>query len=125
MGGAGSWIAFKEIVAHLAEHRVSAIPVVDACHRVLGVVSEADLLLKEEFPEPEENLPLWWTKQARLDRAKAAGRRRLHTGRQAPWEGGRPALPGACRGDDAGGARLAAGIAGARRFPWNAAYKMS
>jgi CBS domain-containing protein len=63
---------FKEIVARLAEHRVSAVPVVDDGRRVLGVVSEADLLLKEEFPEPEQDLPLWWTKRARLDRAKAA-----------------------------------------------------
>jgi CBS domain-containing protein len=39
---------------------------------VLGVVSEADLLLKEEFPEPEQDIPLWWTRRARLDRAKAA-----------------------------------------------------
>ena len=63
---------FKEIVARLAEHRVSAVPVVDDSRRVLGVVSEADLLLKEEFPEPEQNLPLWWTRWARLDREKAA-----------------------------------------------------
>jgi CBS-domain-containing membrane protein len=63
---------FKEFVAHLAEHRVSAVPVVDDHNRVLGVVSEADLLLKEEFPEPEQDLPPWWTKRTRLDRAKAA-----------------------------------------------------
>jgi CBS domain-containing protein len=63
---------FKEIVARLAEHRISAVPVVDDSRRVLGVVSEADLLLKEEFPEPEQDLPLWWTRRSRLDRAKAA-----------------------------------------------------
>jgi CBS-domain-containing membrane protein len=63
---------FKEIVGRLAEQRVSAVPVVDDSRRVLGVVSEADLLLKEEFPEPEQDLPLWWTRRARLDRAKAA-----------------------------------------------------
>jgi len=37
----------KEIVRRLAERRVSALPVVDLEGRVLGVVSEADLLLKE------------------------------------------------------------------------------
>jgi CBS domain-containing protein len=63
---------FKEIVARLAQHQISAVPVVDHDQRVLGVVSEADLLLKEEFPEPKQDLPLWWTKRARLDRAKAA-----------------------------------------------------
>jgi CBS domain-containing protein len=63
---------FKEIVVRLAEHRVSAVPVVDNDQRVLGVVSEADLLLKEEYPEPEQDIPLWWTKRTRLNRAKAA-----------------------------------------------------
>jgi CBS domain-containing protein len=63
---------FKEIVARLAQHRVSAVPVVDNDQRVLGVVSEADLLLKEEFPEPEKDLPRWSTRRARLERGKAA-----------------------------------------------------
>jgi CBS domain-containing protein len=64
---------FKEIVARLAEHRVSALPVVDDDGLVLGVVSEADLLLKEEFPEPDQDIPLFWTKRRRLERDKAAG----------------------------------------------------
>jgi CBS domain-containing protein len=64
---------FKEIVARLAEHRVSAVPVVDDAGWVLGVVSEADLLLKEEFPDPDQDLPLFWTKRRRLEREKAAG----------------------------------------------------
>ena len=63
---------FKEIVVRLAEHRVSAVPVVDDSGLVLGVVSEADLLLKEEFPEPDKHIPLWWTKRARMEREKAA-----------------------------------------------------
>jgi CBS-domain-containing membrane protein len=62
---------FKEVVARLAQHRVSAVPVVDD-NRVLGVVSEADLLLKEEFPEPEMDIPLRWTRRARRERGKAA-----------------------------------------------------
>jgi len=64
---------FKEIVARLAQHRVSALPVVDDAGRVLGVVSEADLLLKEEFPDPDADLPLFWTRRRRLERDKAAG----------------------------------------------------
>jgi CBS domain-containing protein len=63
---------FKDIVARLAEHRVSAVPVVDDAGRVLGVVSEADLLLKEEFPDPDQDIPLFWTKRRRLERDKAA-----------------------------------------------------
>lgn len=62
---------FKEIVARLAEHRLSAMPVVDDVGRVLGVVSEADLLLKEEFPQPDQDIPLFWTRRRRLEREKA------------------------------------------------------
>jgi CBS-domain-containing membrane protein len=43
--------AFKEVAGLLTERRVSALPVLDADGRVVGVVSEADLMLKEEFPE--------------------------------------------------------------------------
>jgi CBS domain-containing protein len=64
---------FKEIVVRLANQRVSAVPVVDDDGLVLGVVSEADLLLKEEFPDPDADIPLWWTKRRRLEREKAAG----------------------------------------------------
>jgi CBS domain-containing protein len=38
---------FKEMAARLREHRVSAFPVLDEDNRVIGVVSEADLLTKE------------------------------------------------------------------------------
>jgi CBS domain-containing protein len=69
----GPTTPFKEIVARLAEHRVSAIPVVDDAGLVLGVVSEADLLLKEEFPDPDQDAPLFWTRRRRLEREKAAG----------------------------------------------------
>jgi CBS domain-containing protein len=37
---------FKDIVERLERHRVSALPVVDAENKVLGVVSESDLLAK-------------------------------------------------------------------------------
>ncbi|MFJ9902193.1 CBS domain-containing protein [Streptomyces sp. NPDC101152] len=42
---------FRDIVLALAEGTVSAVPVVEADGRVVGVVSEADLLPKEEFRE--------------------------------------------------------------------------
>jgi len=64
---------FKEIVARLAGCRVSAVPVVDADGRVLGVVSEADLLLKEEHSDAEQGVPLVWTRRRRIEREKAAG----------------------------------------------------
>ncbi|MFG2125243.1 CBS domain-containing protein [Streptomyces sp. NPDC048710] len=43
--------AFKEIVRTMREWRVSALPVLDGGGRVVGVVSEADLLPKEEYRE--------------------------------------------------------------------------
>jgi len=39
---------FKEVARRLAEHRVAALPVIDARDRAIGIVSEADLLVKEE-----------------------------------------------------------------------------
>jgi CBS domain-containing protein len=63
---------FKEIAARLAQHRISAVPVVDADRRVLGIVTEADLLLKQEHPDPKGTVPLLWTRRRRQERAKAA-----------------------------------------------------
>ncbi|WP_449061925.1 CBS domain-containing protein [Planomonospora algeriensis] len=42
---------FKDVAEVLINHEVSAVPVVDGEGHVLGVVSEADLLRKEEFKE--------------------------------------------------------------------------
>ncbi|MDQ0989166.1 CBS domain-containing protein [Streptomyces sp. V3I7] len=41
--------AFKDIVRTMRRRRVSALPVLDHDGRVVGVVSEADLLRKEEY----------------------------------------------------------------------------
>jgi CBS domain-containing protein len=38
--------SFKDIVGALGRNRVSAVPVVDADHKVVGIVSESDLLAK-------------------------------------------------------------------------------
>ncbi|MFI2435886.1 CBS domain-containing protein [Streptomyces sp. NPDC018693] len=40
---------FKDVARALRLWHVSALPVVDSAHHVLGIVSEADLLPKEEF----------------------------------------------------------------------------
>ena len=39
---------FKQMVELIEQHRISALPVVDGQRRVIGVVSEADLILKED-----------------------------------------------------------------------------
>jgi len=44
---------YQKIVELLAERQVSAVPVVDGFRRVVGVVSEADLLHKIEFAGDE------------------------------------------------------------------------
>lgn len=40
---------FKELVTLMVEHGISAVPVVDNLRRLVGVVSEADTLAKQEF----------------------------------------------------------------------------
>ena len=49
--------SFKEIAATLRERRVSAFPVVDDDGRVIGVVSEADLIAKEALEGGYESHP--------------------------------------------------------------------
>ncbi|WP_055697377.1 CBS domain-containing protein [Streptomyces silaceus] len=44
---------FKEIVALMGQWKVSALPVLEGEGRVVGVVSEADLLPKEEFRDSD------------------------------------------------------------------------
>jgi CBS domain-containing protein len=61
--------AFKDIVRMMQDRKVSAVPVVDGGNKVVGVVSEADLLPKEEFRDSD---PDRYTQLRRLsDLAKA------------------------------------------------------
>lgn len=64
---------FKEIVRHMQEHRVSALPVVDDAGRPLGVVSEADLILKED-PDLEGDPHLFEGRRHRVEREKHAAK---------------------------------------------------
>ncbi len=63
---------FKDVVRTMHDHRVSAVPVVDEEQRLVGIVSEADLILKED-PELEEGVRLFEGRHRRQDREKAAG----------------------------------------------------
>jgi CBS-domain-containing membrane protein len=49
--------SFREMAAALREHRVSAFPVLDEGGKVVGVVSEADLLTKEALDSEPEGMP--------------------------------------------------------------------
>jgi CBS domain-containing protein len=66
---------FTEMVRRMAVHKVSALPVVDGDGRVVGIVSEADLLRKEEYQDEEEGRHWLEGRRERAARAKAAGRR--------------------------------------------------
>ncbi|MGW0765799.1 CBS domain-containing protein [Streptomyces sp. NPDC002676] len=60
---------FKDVVERMDEWKVSALPVLEGDGRVVGVVSEADLLPKEEFRDSD---PDRFTQRRRLsDLAKA------------------------------------------------------
>jgi CBS domain-containing protein len=63
---------YKEVVETLAEHAVSAVPVVAKDGRVVGIVSEADLLHKMEFAGLEPHVHLLERKRRRTARAKAS-----------------------------------------------------
>ena len=64
---------FKQIADVLAENHVSAVPVVDESGAVVGVISETDLLRKEEFQLDDR--PRWKVRGSRLialDKARAS-----------------------------------------------------
>ena len=64
---------FKEMAAVLRRYRVSALPVVDDAGRVLGVVSEADLLAKEALADPGPVAELVHRKDLRKAEGLTAG----------------------------------------------------
>jgi len=70
---------FKDIVKAVRQWQVSALPVVDAEHRVVGVVSEADLLPKEEFRTGTPDAPAMLGRPADLAKAGARTAEELMT----------------------------------------------
>jgi CBS domain-containing protein len=64
--------SFKEVARLLKERRVSGVPVVDDGGRVVGVVSEADLLAKAQYPRGQVARPFEGRRRRAL-RAKAGG----------------------------------------------------
>ena len=70
----GKDASFREMAAALREHRVSAFPVVDADEKVIGVVSEADMLAKEALGSEPQGMPGMITGLLRRkEHAKARG----------------------------------------------------
>lgn len=64
---------FKLLVRLIEENRISAIPIVDQDGRPVGIVSEADLLLKERHGEPDTAARLFHPRRSRTEVAKAEG----------------------------------------------------
>ncbi|MFI7439985.1 CBS domain-containing protein [Nonomuraea indica] len=63
---------FTEIVAAMRRYAVGAVTVIDAERRPVGVVSEADLLLKESDPV-RHSVSMFESRRQRQDHRKAAG----------------------------------------------------
>jgi len=63
---------FKTMVHLLQQHQIDALPVVGPDGRLLGIVSETDLALKEE-QRPSEPVPFLAGAAQRRQRAKAGG----------------------------------------------------
>ena len=64
---------YRAIVDALVEYRISAVPVVDETRRVVGVVSEADLLHRVEFLGEEHERRVFERPSRHEARAKAHG----------------------------------------------------
>jgi CBS-domain-containing membrane protein len=62
---------FKEVARVLADRGVSALPVLDENDRLAGVVSEADLLYKEEYGQQDARFRLLASPDERAARSKA------------------------------------------------------
>jgi CBS domain-containing protein len=66
----------KELARVLAEHHISALPVLDPDDRVIGIVSERDLLPKQANPIPRRRRwwqRLWQRRRTREDIRRAEG----------------------------------------------------
>ena len=70
--------SFKELAATLRQYRVSACPVIDDARRVIGLVSEADMLAKEALAEPGVVAGLMHHKDVRQAEAVTAGALMTH-----------------------------------------------
>ncbi|MFE9773729.1 CBS domain-containing protein [Streptomyces sp. NPDC005931] len=70
---------FKDIVETMEEWAVSAMPVLDGEGKVIGVVSEADLLRKEEYRDSVPERPAFLRRLPDLDKAAAVTAEELMT----------------------------------------------
>lgn len=73
---------FKEVVRLLGEHRISGLPVIDEDDKVIGVISETDLMLRQSRESgPATTVGTWAARLRRLSRdvRRAAAKSRART----------------------------------------------
>ena len=58
----------RDAVRLMLAHRISGLPVVDDSGRLVGIVTEADLLLKEAKPHPQPPVLEWFGRSLWLER---------------------------------------------------------
>ncbi|MGW7384913.1 CBS domain-containing protein [Streptomyces sp. NPDC054794] len=75
----GREAAFKDLVRLMGRWRISAVPVLEGERRVIGVVSEADLLPKEEFRDSDPDRLTQRLRSADLAKAGALTAEELMT----------------------------------------------
>ena len=67
----GPEASFRDVVRLIEDRHVDALPVLDSAGKVVGIIDESDLLLKEEFADgPRGQSGSLW--QRRRDRARAS-----------------------------------------------------
>jgi CBS domain-containing protein len=64
----------KDVAATLVTHRISGLPVVDSEYKVLGVLSEADILMKEQGLDPRSGGGRRWLLNGAFVDARLAAR---------------------------------------------------
>jgi CBS domain-containing protein len=64
---------FRELVELLQRRRISALPVIDEAGKLVGIVSEADLLVKEGYPRGADDAGMIDALRHRRRFGKAAG----------------------------------------------------
>jgi CBS domain-containing protein len=67
-------MSLKGAAAKLVEHRISGLPVCDGRRRVVGVLSEADILYKEQGPSERAGMLAWLQNELPSDAAKVHAR---------------------------------------------------
>src|SRR5574341_2074323 len=65
----------RDAVRLMLEHRISGLPVVDESGRLVGIVTEADFLLKEVKPHPQPPVLEWFGHSLWLERWLSSARK--------------------------------------------------